>query len=62
MICVLGEVSTENGGTTDKGIDQISPLVPCIGVRAKTRISPSSPLTLYTTCAATGGGGSASVR
>ena len=62
MICVLGEVSTENGGTTASGIDQASPLVSCMGVRATLRISPSSPFTLYTTCAETGGGGSASVR
>src|SRR5271157_4289802 len=62
MICVLGTVSTENGGTTDKGIDQTSLLVSCIGVRATLRISPSSPLALYTTRAATGGGGSARVR
>ena len=57
-----GEVSTENGGTTARGMDHASPLVSCIGVRAKLRITPSSPLTLYTTRAATGGGGNASVR
>ena len=62
MICVVGEVSTENGGTTASGIDHTSPLLSCMGVRATLRITPSSPPMLYTTCADTGGGGSASVR
>ena len=62
MIWVAGAASTENGGTTASGIDHLSPLSSCMGVRATLLITPSAPLILYSTRAETGGGGSASVR